>query len=402
MDRRAACIGLALLAASLIPFAVQTQSNPAVTGEWSAAQGLPYRPVHAALLPSGKVFFWASYADADNPQLWDPNTSLLASAAHAGYNIFCAGFCLLPNGRLFLAGGHESDFYGLPNAASYDPVSNSWTRSPDMTNGRWYPTATTLPSGDVLVVAGTIDTTVGMNPLPEVWQAATQSWRGLTTAQLELPYYPYMYVAPNGKVFNAGPNQTTRYLDTTGTGAWTFVANTRFGARNWGSSVMLEDGRVLLVGGSTCGQYEANCAYEPTETAEVLDPNAPSPVWQYVAPMTLRRKSHNATLLPDGTVLVTGGTAGTIDQPENAVFAAELWNPATNAWTTLASNSVYRGYHSTALLLPDGRVFAGGGDIGGPSAEIFSASVFVQGSETYNQLGSRYCQLWGHVSGGHA
>jgi galactose oxidase len=219
MVRRAAYIyiGLALAIASLSSLAVHTQTNPAISGEWSPVQGLPYVPIQAALLPTGKVIFWASYTDGDNPYLWDPNTNLFTSARQAGYNIFCSGFCLLPTGGLFLAGGHESDFYGLPNAATYDPVSNSWTRSPDMTDGRWYPTATTLPTGEVLVVAGTVDTAIGSNPLPEVWQPATRTWRGLTTAQLQLPYYPYMFVAPNGKIFNAGPNQTTRSLDTTGT-----------------------------------------------------------------------------------------------------------------------------------------------------------------------------------------
>ena len=132
MHRRFVIIGLALAAAIWPSFSVHTQTNPALSGEWSPVQGLPYKAIQAALLPNGNVFFWASYDDADHPQLWDPNTTLVTAAARAGYNIFCAGFCLLPNGKLFLAGGHELDFYGLSIASTYDPVSDSWTRLASM------------------------------------------------------------------------------------------------------------------------------------------------------------------------------------------------------------------------------------------------------------------------------
>src|SRR5207249_12149915 len=109
---------------------------------------------------------------------------------------------------------------------------------------------------------------------------------------------------PNGKVFYAGPSQASRYLDTSGAGAWTFVANSLYGVRNWGSSVMYDDGKVLLMGGSPCGFYAGNCTTYPTATAESIDLNRPSPTWAYTGSMvTGGRKLHNATLLPDGKVL---------------------------------------------------------------------------------------------------
>ena len=139
----------------------------------------------------------------------------------------------------------------MPDAYRYNPFTNSWTRLPDMNNSRWYPTNTTLPNGDVLVISGWIDTTQGVNVEPQVWQTATNSWRNLTTAHLALPFYPFMHVAPNGKVFCAGPSQATRYLDASGTGAWSLVGNSNFGTRNWGSSVMYDNGKVLLMGGTS-------------------------------------------------------------------------------------------------------------------------------------------------------
>ena len=87
---------------------------------------------------------------------------------------------------------------GLPNAYMYNPLDNTWTRLPDMNNGRWYPTNTTLPNGDMLVISGTIRSGVS-NVEPQVWQSATGSWRNLTAAHLALPFYPFMFVAPNGQ-----------------------------------------------------------------------------------------------------------------------------------------------------------------------------------------------------------
>ena len=73
-------------------------------------------------------------------------------------NIFCSGHCALPDGRIFVAGGHVSTHVGLRDANIFDPgtspATSSWTALPDMENPRWYPTATTLPDGRVLVTAG--------------------------------------------------------------------------------------------------------------------------------------------------------------------------------------------------------------------------------------------------------
>src|SRR5437588_457454 len=101
----------------------------------------------------------------------------------------------------FVAGGHVTNWVGLPNAYRYNPFTNNWTRLPDMNNGRWYPTSTMLPSGDILMVSGWVNTSIGVNVEPQVWQTATGSWRNLTSAHLALPFYPFMHVAPNGKVF---------------------------------------------------------------------------------------------------------------------------------------------------------------------------------------------------------
>ena len=372
-----------ILFGSLIEASSTDAQTNATVGQWSSVTTWPYIATHAQVLPTGKVLWWPPYADGDNPTLWNPATNTNTAAPRVGANIFCSGFAFLPNGQLLVAGGHVANFTGLPNAYTYAPLNNTWTRLPDMNNGRWYPTSTTLPNGDNLVISGYINPTT-VNVEPQVWQTATAFWRNLSTAHLALPFYPFMFVAPNGKVFCAGPSPVTRYIDVTGTGAWSLVGNSNYGTRNWGSSVMYDDGKVLVMGGSPCGFYDKNCTTLPTATAEIIDLNSSTPAWNYTQSMvTGGRRFHTATLLADGKVLVSGGTRGYEDAATNSsnpASACEMWDPATGTWTTMASLSVYRGYHSVALLLPDGRVLSAGGTFGGASAEIYSPPYLFNGS----------------------
>ena len=300
----------------LLTLSLVDGQDTATVGEWSPVLTWPYEAIHAHVLPTGKVMFWTR---GDHSELWHPATNTVTSTAASGANIFCSGHAFLPDGRLLVAGGHVSNWVGLPSAYIYSPFNGTWTRLPDMNNGRWYPTNTTLPNGDVLVVSGWVNTSQGVNVEPQVWQTAAASWRDLTSAHLALPFYPFMFVAPNGKVFCAGPSQATRYLDVSGTGTWNLVANNNFGRRNWSSAVMYDDGKVLLTGGSPCAPYSTTCTELPTATAETIDLNSSTPAWDYTGSMvTGGRKLHNATLLPDGTVLVSGGSRGTEDPNSNS------------------------------------------------------------------------------------
>jgi hypothetical protein len=203
---------------------------------------------------------------------------------------------------MLIAGGHNgSDNNGTRTAYLFDPGSNTWRLSPSlMANGRWYPTVTTLANGEMLVVSGNMTSSTGVNPTPEVWQTKIGGgWRELGSASLSLLLYPWMHLAPNGKIFNSGPSATTRYLDTSGTGAWSTVANHIYtSGRDYGSSVMYDQGKVIVMGGGA-----------PTNTAEIIDLNGPTPAWTSVSSMAYARRQMNATLLPNGKVLVTGGSS---------------------------------------------------------------------------------------------
>lgn len=359
--------------ASFLPAATPAA---ATVGRWGPAFQTPVVGIHLHLLPSGIVALWGNRGETN---LWnpaDPGAGFVPLSKP--YQIFCAGHTLLPDGRLLIAGGHISSDRGLPGAVIFDPATSSWTPAPALAQGRWYPTLTTLPNGDVLTVAGA-DEQGTMVAVPEVWRNG--GWARLTGAPLTLPYYPFMFVAPNGRVFMAGPERTTRYIDPSGSGSWTTVAQRIGPVRDYGSAVMYAPGKVLAAGGGD----------PPTASAEVIDLNDPSPGWRAVAPMAYARRQTMATILADGQVLVTHGTSGAgFNDLSNTVRYAELWNPSSETWTTMAREGVGRAYHSSAILLPDGRVLSSGsGESDGLtfsqselSAQIFSPPYLFNGDGT--------------------
>jgi galactose oxidase len=311
------------------------------------------------------------------PHLWDAISEQFTPVPSPA-NLFCSGHTFLPDGRLLVTGGHITDDHGLPAATLFDFRTRAWTSGPAMARGRWYPTATTLSSGEVLTVAGADENGIDV-PIPEVWTAA-ENWRQLNTASRKQVYYPRMFLGPNGRVYDVGPTQGTRSLNPAGTGSWSTGPSSRLPYRDYGSAVMYQPGKILIVGG---GGVDSNSA--PTNTAEVLDLNQTAPSWRLVQAMQYGRRHLNATLLPTGEVLVTGGTSGSgFNNTAGSVHAAELWNPQTEQWTTLGSNQVDRVYHSTSLLLPDGRVLhSGSGESLAPDQrnyEIFSPPYLFKGA----------------------
>ena len=373
-----------------------TPGDPSAQGSWSSVYPWPNVGIHLHVLPDGKVL---TFADDDNPN-YPINGARLAgstktfvvdipiggapdavvSIPNDRTNMFCSGHAFLADGRLLVIGGHLGrDGWGEPETNLFSwKDSYTWSAGDDMHEGRWYPSGCVLANGDMLAISGTMDT-LAWAAIPEIW-SPNGGWRQLTNANLTLPYYPFTFLAPNGYVFCAGPGRVTYYLDTDGLGAWTFVANhVSSYNRSYSSAVQYGDGKILVVGG----------ADPPTNTCEIIDLNQPSPIWQSTGAMQYSRRMQNATILPDGTVLATGGTsAAGFNDNSGAVFTAELWNPTTGSWTTMASMAVPRLYHSTAALLPDGRVLATGGGrpkatnggIDHLDAEIFSPPYLYKGT----------------------
>jgi hypothetical protein len=361
----------------------------ASTGKWDAPVDWAIVPLHVHLLPTGKLLAWGKY-EVDGtmamPRLWDPAVGAPSTApiVHVDTMLFCSGHAFMADGRLMVSGGHKADDRGLDVTNIFDPVSETWTSGlPKMAKGRWYPTVTTLSNGRMITVAGR-DTASKVVLIPEIWE--NNSWVQLPGASLSLPYYPRDFVAPNGKVFYAGERVTSRWLNvdavtTKGRGSWSWsssLAHVWPYNRDYGSAVMYETGKILYAGGGGYTQWGSPDpkAPAPTPTAETIDlNNLTSPHWVSTDPMHFARRHLNATILPDGDVLVTGGTsAGGFNTLSGAVHAAEVWDPTSGHWTQLASNAIDRAYHSVSLLLPDGTVLHGGsGDASAPgSGELYA------------------------------
>ena len=223
----------------------------------------------------------------------------------------------------------------------------------------------------------------GIVAATEIFNPATNTWSTLAGANLRLPLYPHMYVLPDGRVFAASTAEeaiASRVLDLT-TGTWSVVDSV---VRDGGSSVMYLPGKIMKSGKAWNPDYPV-----ASSTAEswVIDMNQTAPVWRQVQSMAFPRTQHQLTVLPDGSVLATGGSRNSdVTDRANVVLAAELWDPTTETWHTLSSGVVPRLYHSSAILLPDGRVELGGG--GHPPgfgvdeyrSEIFSPPYLFKGA----------------------
>ena len=355
-------------------------------GQWGPVADWPVVGVHVALLPNGKVLAYDSVGDNatetypvhdhTRATVWDPATGTQTPVTvDTGFNIFCSGLAHLADGRMFMAGGNkDSQLNGIVQTHLFDPGTNLWSLGPNMAAGRWYPTVTPLNNGEMLITSGRVNT-------PEV-RTLAGGLRALSTASLSLPLYPWMDVAPNGQAFYSGPDQTLRTLDTSGTGTWQTQGQRDSINRDYGGHALFDVGKMLVAGGGPS-----------TKDARVVDLNGTTPQVSTTAPMAFGRRQHNLTVLADGTVLATGGNssgAGLVDL-NTGVYPAEQWNPATGQWRTLAAMQITRQYHSTALLLPDGRVLSSGGGICGTcdqvgylakNAEIFSPPYLFQADGT--------------------
>jgi hypothetical protein len=372
----------AVSAHHLRPSAAVVAGAPQDVGEWGPVVGWPVIGVHVALLPDGTVLAYDSIGDKatetypvqdhTRATVWDPATGVQTTAdVDTGYNVFCSGLAHLVDGRLFLAGGNrDQQLNGIIQTHVFDPATHLWSLGPNMAGGRWYPTVTPLNNGEMLITSGRVDT-------PEV-RTLAGNLRTLSTAALGLPLYPWIDVAPSGLAFYSGPDQTLRTLNPAGTGAWQSLGSRDAINRDYGGHALFDVGKILVAGGGAS-----------TKDARVVDVNGPAPQVSATAPMAYGRRQHNLTVLADGTVLATGGNSSgaSLVDLNAGVYAAEQWNPATGQWRTLASMQITRQYHSTALLLPDGRVFSSGGGICGTcdqvgylakNAEIFSPPYLFQ------------------------
>ncbi|WP_233149737.1 carboxypeptidase regulatory-like domain-containing protein, partial [Kineosporia sp. A_224] len=349
--------------------AVGTLSEAAAvdTGTWGPVLDWGLQGKHMAALPTGKVLVWSTGANA---RVWDPSNGSFTDAPALFGDLHCAGNAQLADGRVVVLGGQNGGTHiGTKVTALFDPGTQTWTEGTPMTYERWYASVTALADGRLLSTSG--DDAAGRRiTTPEVYDPKTNAWTPLTGGVRSQGLYPHMYVLPNGKVFEAAPEANTAVLDLAGTGSWSPGPANKWSTNGYSeSSVMYEPGKIMRAGGG-----------DPAiSRTAVVDMTVASPAWTETAPMTFARRRMNMVLLADGQVLAVGGTASG-DSEASAVLPAEIWNPQTRTWSTLGPMTEARMYHSSAVLMLDGRVLTAGGEATGRlHAQIYTPPYLLKG-----------------------
>lgn len=394
-----------LLAAGLslgaVPLGAQSAAPAASSvGEWSTPTFWNHTAIHAILLPTGDVMTIGLNNEAI--WLWDPETG---ARSHVRFDIspdslFCATHTYLPDGRVFLIGGHSrggaQEFtdqdvtaQGQGSALSwvYDAETGDFLPGPKMAAGRWYASAVAMADGSTLVVGGTTETKfpnfVPELASPAMGPAPPGAWAELPQAQMwgtgDQINYLRLHLMANGRVLFAGPVSFLRELDPV-TFTWDpmqFSSASGMPFKDWGTYLGKRSGPSVLLSGAERMLVYGGHGVDATTAQVITTYDSSRPSVASSGSLSVGRSNSVPVLLPDGTVLAVGG-----EWSGNGFSRTpEVYDPATGAWTQLASQAKNRAYHSTALLLPDGRVLSAGGSDGDQGwAEVFSPPYLFKGA----------------------
>ncbi|WP_437967713.1 kelch repeat-containing protein [Sorangium sp. So ce260] len=306
----------------------------------------------ATLLPSGKVLVVGGWFGHGQPtgsaEIYDPAYDFWRFTTPASTERLYHAAALLTDGKVLVAGGWGPALVDQ-SAELYDPASDSWSLTGPTIAQHAYANAALLPDGKVLVTGGHYDV---FEESAELYDPGSGTWA--LTAPMNVPRYTHQQtVLESGEVLVTGgygfpdplrdeeiPLDSAELYDP-GSGTWTFVASMH-SPRVEHTATLLPDGKVLVVGGSNT---------EPGEDAEVYDPG--SDTWTLTGPMTIVRAAHTATVLPNGKVLAAGGSDGMASR------SVEVYDPATNTWAPdVLMNDSHIGH--TATLLTTGQVLIAG------------------------------------------
>ncbi len=438
----------------------QAAGPPAQVGAWTTAPfRLPNFGVHAIVLPTGKVLLFSAPSKSAGPPL--PNRALatvwnpaLGTGPQAFHNvppplvdddgdgipnpapIYCSGHSLLPNGAVIVAGGNlvwpsidgdaYTDYAGVDHLFTFDPWRETWQTQPRMRHGRWYPTVIELASGRTLILGGWSDQPPGGIPNleAEVFVGPGErsgvghlDYHPTANRSVEEPY-ARLLTLPNRDVLLAGPEDVDSAVLDPHTFTWRDIpdaSRTRLGS----NAVLLPSGpggptAVAQVGGYDPEVVDGDGVEPPTETTETLNLAHMGRGWRPGPPMNLARDYQNTVLLPDGSMVAVGGGAGFgpkigafhVD-PEGKLRQVELYDPKSESWRLGPPQREDRAYHSTAVLLPSGRVLSSGDDYNPPvndnystfdTGEIYSPPYLFRGRRPRIAFAPRSVR-WGDVFG---
>ncbi|KAH6660917.1 kelch domain-containing protein [Truncatella angustata] len=355
--------------------------TPAITGQWSDLIRFPIIPVAAYVVPEapdtsrmlvfsswGATTFggaggYTQFADYN----WKTGAISQRQVSNTNHDMFCPGMSQLQDGKLVITGGSDAE-----KTSIYDPKTNNFTRGPDMNVARGYQSSTTLSNGKIFTIGGSYSGGLG-GKNGEIYDPSTNAWTLLDGADVtpmltddhegiwREDNHGWLYGWKNQSVFQAGPSRTQHWYGTSGTGSVVQAATRDTDDAMCGINVMYDIGKIFSAGGAS--DYDASDGFKTAHITTIGEPNTAATV-ERVADMAYARAFGNGVVLPDGTILVTGGQkVAHVFTDTDGALAAELFDPATKSWKTLALAAVARNYHSVSLLLPDGTVFSGGGGL---------------------------------------
>ncbi len=359
---------------------------------WSDVFSWPIIGVHAILTPDGKVLTFGTGQQGQQSGLhifdvWDPATKTHQTLEHMVHtDLFCSAAAIVPEtGEILVAGGDTRPFAAITavnngvadvNVFNYRDMTLSPSATGDMTYARWYPTVLTLANGKTLMIGGRDGAGAGVGT-PELYSPGV-GWKTLDGAASALGandwFYPRAWLASDGRVVVLGSEKDGHdgralIMDPSGNGRVLGVYNTPFVEDRRVPSIMFDENKVISLGldGSAWITDFSGGALKFTRTADA----GGGRIWS------------NMTLLADGSVMLSGGSA--VDNQLNGVkYAVQIWHPDTGTWTIGSDADVPRLYHSTTLLLPDATVLSLGGGAPGPltnlNGEIYKPAYLFDGN----------------------
>lgn len=365
---------------------VQNTDPRAVLGEWSQTMDWPLVSVHATLFHTGEILMWDAWEDTaiTNAKLWNyvTNTWTNVPLSVPNSELFCAGQATGSNGELVVMGGHSfSGTLGTKTVYTFNPITKSWTRRPDMGFARWYPSVTQMADNRMVTFSGQ-SVAGSFSNTPEIFNPISNTITQLpfTTPELAEIQYPQTTLLPSGKIMSISAEHGGVMIYDPANSTWQRVGTTE---RPYGVWTSFAPGKYLITGGGlTFNDYhdmpDDPNAVDAQKTTRILDMTSGSPVWSNGGDMNQGRSFHNVTMLPTGKALAIGGATIVSDfaREQKATLTAEQWDPATNSWSQMAAPAKPRMYHSVSILLPDGRVLSSGGGRLSPASDQLNAQIY--------------------------
>lgn len=352
----------------------------AVVGSWGDVIDTTIIGIHQVVMADGRVLYWGgdgngnAFSNTQKYGIFDPATGEheILSASHV-VRMFCGAGVIIPGtDKVLISGGNGS---GDRGGQLFDLSDETLTNNVDnfLNDGRFYPTTVTLSTGQVVILGGRDAATPEIFTLGEGWR----NLDGATDADVGASWwYPKAWVSQTGEILyiainagnqlgNPGPAGSFEVmaLDPSGDGSIRQVGEVPFQLDATSPAAMYDVGKIVIM--------------DHVGDLWIMDINGETPTFTFAADLDRDRNNSDMTVLPDGRVLINGGTSeGNSEDPDDVVYQSVIFDPFTSTVTYVDSEDVMRLYHSSSVLLADGTILSMGGGGLGNDTDLMDAQVY--------------------------